>query len=311
MDASQYFTDEYRQFINHNSGEEGRTWLRKLPGLLQQAELRWDIQLLPPFTLSYNYVAPARRRDGSEVVLKAGLPGNLEVQSEIETLRAYAGEGMARLLEEDRSNGLFLIERMKPGAELAEVEDDEEATRTAAAVMRKLRRPVPAGTESFFASAESWAKAFTRLREQFDGATGPFDAAMISRAEGFLRELLPSQGKRVLLHGDLHHWNILSSERGGWLAIDPKWLIAEAEYEPGALLRNPIPQAAGWPELARIQQRRIAILCEELGFDCQRVAAWAFAQAVLAAVWSFEEDGIVWQPWLTVMKSLSLKEGQA
>jgi hypothetical protein len=53
-------------------------------------------------------------------------------------------------------------------------------------------------------------------------------------------ELLSSSGKEVLLHGDLHHWNILSSEREGWLAIDPKGLAGEAECETGAFLRNPL-----------------------------------------------------------------------
>jgi len=43
----------------------------------------------------------------------------------------------------------------------------------------------------------------------------------------------------VVLHGDLHHFNILSSG-DRWLAIDPKGIIGEPEFEPAAYLENKI-----------------------------------------------------------------------
>jgi streptomycin 6-kinase len=43
-----------------------------------------------------------------------------------------------------------------------------------------------------------------------------------------------------LLHGDLQHYNVLLDRKRGWLAIDPKGVVAEGEFELGAALRNPI-----------------------------------------------------------------------
>jgi streptomycin 6-kinase len=87
-------------------------------------------------------------------------------------------------------------------------------------------------------------------------------------------ELAASQGPRCLLHGDLHQTNILWDEQRGWLAIDPKGVIGEPAYEFGAALRNPDVGLA---------DRRIHIIAERTGLDRERVAGWAYAQAVLSA----------------------------
>lgn len=66
-----------------------------------------------------------------------------------------------------------------------------------------------------------------------------FPRKLIDFALKASKELLVSSGEQVLLHGDLHHYNILSSARNSWLAIDPKGGIGEREYEICALMRNP------------------------------------------------------------------------
>ena len=74
----------------------------------------------------------------------------------------------------------------------------------------------------------------------------------------------------VVLHGDLHHFNILAAERQPWLAIDPKGVVGEPVYETGALLRNPWPDLLSLPDPGRILARRVDQLAEELGFDRAR-----------------------------------------
>ena len=68
-------------------------------------------------------------------------------------------------------------------------------------------------------------------------------------------------------------------------------MVGEPAYEVGALLRNPIPQILSEPQPRQILTRRVDQLAEELGFDRQRILAWSFAQAVLAAWWSYEDHG--------------------
>jgi len=270
-------------------GERGEAWLAQFPALREQLARRWRLTIGPPLPgLSYNYVAPAIDEQGREVILKLG-PPNKETITEIAALNHYGGRGCARLLDADPEAGALLLERLQPGTMLVAVGDDEEATRIAATVMERLWRPAPRCHA--YPTVAGWSRGLQRLRAQFDGGSGPFPAWLVALAEALFADLLPSQAAPVVLHGDLHHYNILQAERAPWLAIDPKGVAGEPAYEAGALLRNPVPQVATWANLAQIQARRVAVLSEMLGFDRERIAGWSVAQAVLSAWWSYEDHG--------------------
>lgn len=76
----------------------------------------------------------------------------------------------------------------------------------------------------------------------------------------------------------------------GWRVIDPKGVVGEPAYEVGAFLRNPLSAIAADPRLPRTLERRIAVFAEALALDRQRIHAWAIAQAVLSAWWSYDDD---------------------
>jgi streptomycin 6-kinase len=275
-------------------GERGVEWLRSLPALLDELAGRWALHVDEPFAaLSYNYVAPAVRADGTETVLKVGVP-HKELFSEMDALRLYDGSGMARLLE-----------RLRPGTPLLTLADDEAATRVAAQVMRDLWQPVAPDEMRHFPTTRDWAAGLARLRARFGGETGPLPAPLVERAEAVFAELHASAAAPVLLHGDLHHENILRAERAPWLAIDPQALIGEPAYEPGALLRNPLPELVVRPDALAVQRRRITILAETLGLDAARITAWAFVQAVHSAWWRIEDHGHGWEPAIACAELLA------
>nr|AKQ04539.1 aminoglycoside/hydroxyurea antibiotic resistance kinase [uncultured Chloroflexi bacterium Rifle_16ft_4_minimus_6153] len=283
--------DNFARTIVELEGAEGEAWLKGLPALIAECEHRWSLRVGPPFELSYNYVAPAVRADGAEVVLKLGFP-NPELRREIAALRHYNGDGVAQMLESDADQCAFVLERLRPGVMLATLPDDEAATAIAAQVMKQLWRPLPPA-HSFHSVAE-WAAGLRGLREMFGGGAGPLPRPLVEQAESHFAELLGSMTHLVLLHGDLHHYNILSAERQPWLAIDPKGMVGEPEYEVGPLLLNPF-HLLEMPKPARVLERRIFQLAELLGFDRQRLRAWGVAQAVLSAWWSIEDHGYGWE----------------
>ena len=67
---------------------------------------------------------------------------------------------------------------------------------------------------------------------------------LFQRADALRAELLSSIDQRVVLHGDLHHFNILRCDRGGWLAIDPKGLVGDRYFDVCQFLLNPEPVPA-------------------------------------------------------------------
>ncbi|MFN8445138.1 MAG: aminoglycoside phosphotransferase family protein [Caldilineaceae bacterium] len=271
---------------------DGEAWLEQLPTLIAGCEQRWSIQVGPYFKLSYNFVAPATRADGSELVLKLGVP-NKELSSEIAALRLCNGQGMVRLIEGDAERGILLMERVRPGKMLSElVTDYEQATHIAASVMRQMWRPVSEEYRSSLHSLERWTRGIYEIRQQFDGGTGPYPGWLVENAERIFAEQLATMDEEVLLHGDFHHDNLLSAneEASKWCIIDPKGLYGECSYEVGQFLLNPTFELAIDPE---IQRRRIDILCAELGLDKQRVTRWAAAHAVLSSWWDYNgvDDG--------------------
>jgi streptomycin 6-kinase len=240
---------------------------------------------------------------GPEIILKLGVP-NSELNGEILALQTYAGRGSVRLIDADPGAGILLLERLSPGRMLSQLgpNNDETATRIAAKVMKRLWRPLPEGHK--FVNIAQWAKGFERLRDQFNGGTGPFPAGLVREAEEIYKRFLVDSHRQVLLHGDLHHFNILSAEREPWLAIDPKGIAGAPAYEAGALLRNPVPDVFQWPDLGNIQSRRLDILAEELQIPRRRIQQWCYAQMVLSAWWRFEDEGYFGKEWVSFAEKI-------
>lgn len=191
----------------------------------------------------------------------------------------FEGRGMVRVLEHEP--GRVLMERVTPGTQLVE-HDGNDAEVIAAVIKAMQSSPIRTAAAP---SAADWGRS---LAYQGTGIS----AELLRKARDRYSSLVASQQSPRLLHGDLHHYNVLWDEGRGWLAIDPKGVLAELEYELGAMLRNPVE----FPERfasRQIVERRIAVFTRELGIDPQRALHWAFAQAVLSAIWNMEDHGQV------------------
>jgi len=269
--------------IGATFGDAGRAWLTRLPAILATCVERWGVTLAPHYSnLSYNYVAPGTLRDGTPIVLKIGCPDH-EYRTEVDALRLYAGAGAARLLDFDETHVALLLERLVPGTMLATMQDDEEATAIAARIMRQIRRPVP--EQHTFPTVADWFEGLRELRAEFDGGTGPYPARAVEEAETLAAVLFRTAAPPTVLHGDLHHFNILAGERQPWLAIDPKGIIGEPAYEIGAWMRNwPLDGTDPVPHL----ERRLDLFAAAFGVERARLRAWTVAQGVLSAWWSYD-----------------------
>ncbi len=280
---------DFEDTILSTWGQKGRAWLDRLPSLIDTYTERWGLTIRSPLpSPSYSFVAFVKTPDATDAVLKMAVP-NPELHTEVDALRAFAGGPAVPLLEADPDHGALLLQRISPGTPLTEIEDDEYAIAIAASLIGDLPVAPPEG--NVFPTVERWARAFDRLRTRFGGSTGPVPAHLVDKAERLLTELQATERERALLHGDLHHRNILLSEEDGWLAIDPKGVIGDPVYEAARLQHNPIPGLLKTPSPRAVAQRRVEILAAVLEEDPARLLGWAFFDAVLAACWSVEEDG--------------------
>jgi streptomycin 6-kinase len=224
------------------------------------------------------------RRGSADVVLKMFNAASDERRSG-EILAAFDGGAVVRVLE--YAGDAVLQERLTPGTSLAEVAhggaDDEATSVLADVVARMTTRFLPA----WCPTVEDWGKSFDRylISERRE-----IPRQLVHSAHAIYAEMCQSQVDRTLLHGDLHHHNVLFDTGRGWVAIDPKGVIGEVEYEIGALLRNPYERPELFARADRVE-RRLKLCADRLDIDVRRTLRWAFAQSVLAAIWGVE-DGL-------------------
>ena len=151
-------------------------------------------------------------RDGERVVLKISKHAGDEWNSG-EVLKAFEGNGTVRAYESDE--GAVLLERLEPGTELVELVRagrDEEATAILAQVIRVMSNHEPPMKSPTVAD---WARGFDRYLSKTTEMGIPFGLAR--EAAGLYRSLEASQKQTMLLHGDLHHYNILFDTDRGWV----------------------------------------------------------------------------------------------
>ncbi len=260
----------------------------------------WGLKLGPALPgATQGLVLAAVLANGAPAVLKLEKPGQ-GVAAQAAALAAWDGAGAVRLLRADPERGALLLERLLPGTALASLcadGRDDAATVAIADLIARLRRPIPPG--AVLADAQG-------LRRAIAACTDPrLDPPLRERALHLWRDLVASARPPVLLHGDLHHGNVLADGEG-WRAVDPVGATGEPAIEAATMLTTPPRWLAGRRDLRELLSRRIAILAERLGEDRARLAAWGFAVAVLKMVWAIEDgdDPAQWRGAAATLASL-------
>lgn len=270
-------------------GDIGKQWLEELPSLIEFYKSKWELTLLSPFALSYNYVIPGKTVHDEAVVLKLSFPNNHEFITEVEALRFYSGNGSIQLIKEDLDNSVILLERAVPGTRIGDIQPDKKQISLVSDVIKKIHKTIIQKDASSFPTLLDWSKAFERYRKNFDVKIGPIPARMFEQAEEIFIEYSKNINRNVLLHGDLHNDNILLSDRG-WLIIDPKGVIGEQAFDVGTYLRNPYIDLPENSNYKNILKNRIAQFSEELDLEKKKIKNWAFANAVISLLWFLEDE---------------------
>jgi streptomycin 6-kinase len=239
---------------------------------------RWGLEPdgAPFETLSKSRLIPVRR---------SGAPAMLKVATTADERRGgalmawWAGDGAAKVLAHDEDAVLMVRARRTDAlAEMARGGKDEEATAILCDTVRRLHRrraEPPAGLPTL-------DRLFRALRQ----AAGK--DARLARAAALADGLLAQPCDPVVLHGDIHHGNVLDFGGGDWLAIDPWGYVGERAYDYANLFRNPDLATVSQPGRIGRQLEQVAGLS---GLDRERLGKWVLTHAGLSVAWRLE-DGI-------------------
>lgn len=281
------FPNKFVDTITRAYGNEGKKWLTELAEILKKCEILWDIKIEPSsFELSYNYVTKALKNDGSLVVVKVGFPNEKELFTEMEALEYFNGRHIVELIEKEIEFGAMVQQMVTPGTTLKEIQklDDEEATKIAAPIIRDL--PIPVPKNHSLPSIADWALVLQRVYKA--KSLKPITIEMLDRALCFYDQLENTKTQEMLLHGDLHHENILYDDKRGWLAIDPKGLIGDPAFNGARFIQN-FWQTTPTASLVMNRVNLISSICE---LDKQRIAKWAYIDYIISNAWALEENRI-------------------
>jgi streptomycin 6-kinase len=205
--------------------------------------------------------------DGRPVFLK--VTNEQEELAGTRALERWDGNGAVRMLA--RSDNAIVLERAGQTLRSLVIEDGA-ATRVLCDVADRLHRHSPTHLDEF-PTLRTW------FRSLFADTTPRFDPVRTIATRLLDQVTLP-----VLLHGDLHHENVLDGGERGWLAIDPKGIVGAREFDYCNIFTNWTPQ-----QTIEHFDSRLGIVASTAGIDRVDLLRWIASWSALSGIWHLED----------------------
>lgn len=250
-------------------------------GSARTCQTAWALGPLTPLATTATGALFRTEKDGAPAVLKILTEtGAADERGAPVFLSACNGAGAVRLLAHD--DGAQLLEYCDGPSlrSLVEQGRDEAAAAILCDCLNKLH-----GTPLSARDAAALIPLGCRFRALLEQQGG---IALLHEGATAARDLLADPAPPVLLHGDMHHDNILHAGARGWLAIDPKGLYGDPCYDYANAFLNPSVLPDLVADAARMA-RTARLFAASSGLEEKRLLRFAFAHACLSACWSMED----------------------
>jgi streptomycin 6-kinase len=262
-------------------GEDWAAWVDGLPalatGLLDEWDLTVDGALMNGFC---SLVVPVVTADGERAALKLHTDADAD-ESEFEALalQRWHGDGTVLLLRADPRRWALLLERLHT-RDLLTV-GDTEACEIVAGLYGRIHVPALPQLRTLTSYVERWTDDLVALPNDV-----PIPRRMREQCVSLARDLVadPSSVGRII-HGDLHHMNVLAGDREPWLVIDPKPMSGDPHYEPAPMLWNRWEDIVAGDARSNLR-RRFHTLVDVAGLDEDRARDWVVVRMIHNALWA-------------------------
>lgn len=269
----------FKQNIINIYGNQGKNWLAGLPALTAELARKYQLTDLQPVdNMSFNYVATGFQHK-NPIILKLGL-NKKALAKEADCLQAFAGQGVVKRLASE--SGMILMQRAVPGTALKEYfpAGDQQAVSILCECIQQLHTADIPQQHHYYHLTE----VLSVLDNDLD-----IPQDILFKARQLRDVLLSSSEKTVLLHGDLHHDNIVKHDES-WLVIDPKGFIGDPVFEVCAFIHNPLPEVLEQANPTERINERIQACADQLGFSKQRIQDWLYVKSVLCWAWCLDDN---------------------
>ncbi len=127
------------------------------------------------------------------------------------------------------------------------------------------------------------------LKELLDELYVPSKIAKnyIEKSQKIAESLLKTTTENVIMHGDLHHDNIIyDNSTQTWKIIDPSGVSGDPTYEYASFMINPIDKIWKYDNAISIIENRAQKFAQIAGIDSTRLKQWTFVKSVLCLIWT-------------------------
>lgn len=253
--------------------------------LLEIATKRWNLtQLKTIYEHPTKAVFTAESGDYGPVVLKMDHSGE-QLQSEYEMLLQLEGKCSCKVYAFDKDNGLLLEERILPGNPLRSCDSLKERIFAFGQVFDNIHMLAGEG-ETYL----NWLERACLYCEENLQDTYLTQKAQL--AYSFCKEIFTKYKERFLLHGDLHHDNLLQKYDGSYAMIDPKGVIGPAILDLPRFLLNEMDTKYDCTD-AEHMEKCVQLFAERFGFPAEDIRKVFVMEAILANVWCIEDGETV------------------
>lgn len=228
-----------------------------------------------PFWTKSSYLQPVSYQ-GQAAMLKISI--NADEARGAQLMAWWDGQGAVKVL--DYTDNALLLKRSLGNKSLIKMTRsglDDQASKIICHVAACLHTP----RKQCLPDLMPLSTCFEALMRAAKKHGGIFDDAA-----SFARSLLAKPEEVVVLHGDLHHGNILDSGSQGWLAIDPKGFLGERGFDFANIFCNPDTDIATSP--GRLM-KQVMVVTKMAHLDQHRLLAWIVSWAALSAAWHIED----------------------
>lgn len=272
--------------ITNIFGKKGENWLANLPAIVEALTRHWALNNITPVNnMTFNYVAKATTRAGQPVIFKISYDEK-SIADEKQALIYFNANGSIKLIDNNKQYHALLIQQAIPGTTLKSFYPDQinfVMDCYVDTIKRLHDKRLPA--KHSYHHISDWLKAIDKLKPN-----QPCPAHLLEIAISLKNALLATLTTEVFLHGDLHHDNILKND-DQWLAIDPKGIIGEAEFEIAAFDFMYITELVNQADIKVLFESRVNLLAQKANLNAQRIKDWVFVRLILMAAWHIEENG--------------------
>lgn len=217
--------EEFRNKTINRFGDLAIDWLNNVDSIMEKYKEKFklkDIQVLEKLTI--NVVLYAYSEIYGDVIIKLGIP-NKAIINEINYIKNCNSIYMVKCHYYNLEDRIIILERIKPGLSLKTEPKREERIKLFCNIVNDILM-IANEKETNYRRYDS--SSIERLKKNNN-----LDADMkirVENAKKLFESINQMNLKEYILHRDLHHKNILKSDKG-WKVIDPHGVIGYKVFE--------------------------------------------------------------------------------